>query len=200
MERGFGGVMMWALDLDDFTGHCGAGRYPLLRAVNVALGVSVSNHTLTLGFTMMPSVRPQPGRPQLPPPSRRRHGGKVVHRTRRPPAPSQRLTTSLPVISSTEHQLQHQQQEHEQERQQKSTVVALVSVTSETPTAQGRQLLRLRYSCLLEDTVTAPSVNSSNNRLDKFWSMQELEYNWQLEITGAGSRSEVLYMHAYIHT
>jgi len=31
----------------------------------------------------------------------------------------------------------------------------------------------------------------SNVRLDKFWSTQELKYNWQVEITGTGSRSEV---------
>jgi len=33
--------------------------------------------------------------------------------------------------------------------------------------------------------VTAPSVNSFKNRLDiKFWSTQELKYNWPVEITG----------------
>ncbi|RUS87843.1 hypothetical protein EGW08_004376, partial [Elysia chlorotica] len=35
VTRGLGGVMFWSLDLDDFTGgYCGAGRFPLLSAIN----------------------------------------------------------------------------------------------------------------------------------------------------------------------
>jgi hypothetical protein len=41
VENGFGGVMFWALDLDDFNGRCGSGRFPLLRAVNEQLGIHV---------------------------------------------------------------------------------------------------------------------------------------------------------------
>jgi len=140
MKKRFGGVMVWALDLDDFTGHCGAGPYPLLRAINLALGVPISNRTVTLGPTT-PSRRLRPGHHRPPPPPRRPHRVKVVHRPRRPPSPSQRLTTSLPVVSAT---VQHQQQEHEQEREQqlqRSTVVTLVSVTSKA-TTQGRRLDR----------------------------------------------------------
>ena len=36
--------MLWALDLDDFSGNfCKEGKYPLLKALNKALGGSVFN-------------------------------------------------------------------------------------------------------------------------------------------------------------
>ena len=37
-QNGFGGVMVWALDLDDFKNTCGQGKYPLLNAINNELG------------------------------------------------------------------------------------------------------------------------------------------------------------------
>ena len=47
------------------------------------------------------------------------------------------------------------------------------------------------WNSLPFSVVTAPSVNSFKNRLDKHWALQELKYDWETELSGTGSRSRL---------
>ncbi|XP_064600854.1 uncharacterized protein LOC135467029 [Liolophura sinensis] len=46
LKRGLGGVLVWSIEMDDFTGHCNEGRFPLLRAINNVLKPSYDSDDL----------------------------------------------------------------------------------------------------------------------------------------------------------
>ena len=41
------------------------------------------------------------------------------------------------------------------------------------------------WNCLPENVVSAPSVNSFKNRLDKFWACEDILYEYRVVITGS---------------
>jgi len=47
------------------------------------------------------------------------------------------------------------------------------------------------WNSLPIDIVTAPSLNSFKNRLDKHWLQQDIKYNWESVLSGTGSRSYI---------
>lgn len=36
-EEGFGGIMIWSIDMDDFRGHCSEEKYPLINSMKQEL-------------------------------------------------------------------------------------------------------------------------------------------------------------------
>ena len=48
-----------------------------------------------------------------------------------------------------------------------------------------------KRTCLPDTVVMSESVNQFKNRLDKFWSNQDLIYNYKAELTGIGNRSSI---------
>jgi len=45
------------------------------------------------------------------------------------------------------------------------------------------------WNSLPNKVTSAPNLNAFKNQLDKFWANQEIVYDWQVDITGAGNRS-----------
>ncbi|XP_064646971.1 chitinase-3-like protein 1 [Lineus longissimus] len=69
-SQGLGGMMIWSLALDDFTGSfCGQGRYPLITALNRALNGGVLPTLGTSTVNVQTLITSKPPRPNTSPPS-----------------------------------------------------------------------------------------------------------------------------------
>ncbi|XP_047439170.1 acidic mammalian chitinase-like [Mugil cephalus] len=64
-QSGFGGAMVWSLDLDDFSGtFCGQGAYPLINTIKSGLGTGTTCSPRTQPLPPVQPTRQPPHQPQ----------------------------------------------------------------------------------------------------------------------------------------
>ena len=54
----------------------------------------------------------------------------------------------------------------------------------------GNRIIHV-WNSLPDEVVSAEKLDTFKNLLDKFWSGQEVVYNWKAELTGTGNRSQI---------
>lgn len=70
LSKKLGGGMIWSIDTDDFTGHCGKGKYPLLKTISKAM-INVDGPDTTIPRTHATTGAPaDPNQPTAAPPTK----------------------------------------------------------------------------------------------------------------------------------